>query len=55
MQELESFSILDVPNLMLSSVAPVVSGAEKSGIRVDWLDRVISETYTRRNHSVLAQ
>lgn len=40
MQELESFSILDVPDLVISRVARVVFAAKKLGIRVDWLDRV---------------
>lgn len=42
-QELESFAILDVPDKVISRVTRVVCATEKSGVRVDWLDRVIGE------------
>lgn len=38
MEELESFSILDILDSVISRVAQVVVATEKSGIRVDWLD-----------------
>lgn len=40
-QELESFSILDVPDEVISEVTQVIFAAEKSRIRVDWFDRAI--------------
>lgn len=33
----------------------MVSATEKSGIQVDWLDRVIDENCSRRDYTVLAQ
>lgn len=42
-QELESFSVLDVPDEVIAGVAKVISTAEKFGIRVDWLDRAIGD------------
>lgn len=53
-QELESFAVLDVPDEVISRVARVVSAAKKSGVRVDWLDRVIGEVSSRRDHAILA-
>lgn len=53
-QELESFAILDVPDEVISRVARVVSTVEKSGVRVDWLDRVIGEVSSKRDHALLA-
>lgn len=52
-QELESFAILDVPDEVISRVARVVSVAEKSGLRVDWLNRVIGEISSRRDLAIL--
>lgn len=54
-QELESFSILDVPDVVISRVALVVSAVEKSGIRIDWLDRLIGEVSSRWDYAALAQ
>lgn len=53
-QELKSFSILDVLDSVISRVAWVVVATKKSGTRVDWLDRVIDEIRAQRGHSVLA-
>lgn len=53
-QELESFAILDVPDKVISRVTRVVCAVEKSGVRVDWLDRVIGEVSSRRDHAILA-
>lgn len=55
LQELKSFSILDVPDAVTSRVAWVVPTAEKSGIWVGWLDRIIGEISTRRDHTALAR
>lgn len=53
-QELESFSALDVPDEVIARVARVISAAEKSGVRVDWLDRAIGDICSRREHADLA-
>lgn len=55
MKELESFSILDVPDAVISRVARVVSATEKSGIRVDWLDCIIGEISSCQDHAALAK
>lgn len=52
MWELESFSILDVPDQVVSKVARVVAAVGKMGIQIRWLDKVIDDT--RRYHSTLA-
>lgn len=52
-QELESFSVLDVPDEVIARIARVISTAEKFGIRVDWLDRALGEICSRREHAVL--
>lgn len=52
--ELESY-ILDVLDSTISRVARVVVVAENCGIRVDWLDRVISVICARKEHSVSVQ
>lgn len=53
-QELESFSVLEVPGEVIARVARVISTAEKAGIRVDWLDRAIGDICSRRDQAVLA-
>lgn len=53
-QELESFVVLDVPDEVISIVARVVSVAEKSGVRVDWLNLIIDEVSFKRDHAALA-
>lgn len=53
-RELESFSVLDVPDAVISRVARVISAAEKSWIRVGWLDRVIYDISSRQDHAALA-
>lgn len=53
-QELESFIILDVPDEVISRVARVVFVAEKSGVRVNWLDRIIDEVSSKHDHAILA-
>lgn len=40
---------------MITRVVRVVSAAEKSGIRVDWVDRVIVEICSQKDRAVLAQ
>lgn len=54
-QELESFSIPDVLYVVISRVTWVVFAAEKSGIRFDWLDRIIGEISSRWDHATLAR
>lgn len=39
---------------MISRVALVVSAAQKSGVRVNWLDRIIGEVSLKRDHAILA-
>lgn len=52
-QELESFSILDVIDLLIPRVARVVAATKKTGIQIGWLDRIISNIYAKRDHSSL--
>lgn len=42
-QAFESFVVLDVPNQVISKVARIVATAEKMGIKIRWLDKVIDD------------
>lgn len=44
-QELESFHILDVSDQVISGVACLVAAADKAGVRIGCLDKVIGEIY----------
>lgn len=52
---LESYTFLDVPDEVLSSVARTVATAERMNIRMDWLDGVLGDICLRRDrlaHSI---
>lgn len=48
--KLESFNNLDVPDNVVSKVVSTIIAAEKVGIRVEWIDKVIGEIGVRRDH-----
>lgn len=45
---------MDVPDEVISRVARVVSVAEKSRVRANWLDRIIDEVSSKGDHAALA-
>lgn len=50
-QELDSFFVLDVPDVVISRVARMISAAEKARIRIDWLDCGINKISSGRDHA----
>lgn len=51
LQGLESFVVLNVPHGVIS----IVATAEKVGVRIRWLDKVIGDICALRDHLVLIQ
>lgn len=52
---LESFTFLDVPDEVLSSVARTVATAERMNIRMNWLDGVLGDICLRRDRLALSR
>lgn len=52
---LESYSFVDVPDEVLSSVARTVATAERMSIRMDWLDGVLGDICLRRDRLALSR
>lgn len=50
---LESFTFLDVPDEVLSSVARTVTTVERMNIRMNWLDGVLGDICLPRDHLAL--
>lgn len=50
---LVSLAILEFLEQVIFRVAHVVATAEKGGVRVGWLDKLIGEIYVWRDHFVL--
>lgn len=53
MEKLETFVIVDVPDNIVSKVACTIATAKKMGIKVGWIDKVIEDTYAKRDHFAL--
>lgn len=52
---LESYTFLNVPDEVLSSVARTIATAERMNIRMDWLDGVLGDICLRRDRLVLSR
>lgn len=52
---LESFTFLDFPDEVLSSVARTVATAERMNIRMNWLNGVLGDICLRRNRLALSR
>lgn len=52
---LESFAILDVPDQVISKVTRIAMAAEKIGIKIALVDKVIGDICARRDHFILSQ
>lgn len=50
MKKLENFTILDVPDNIVPEVARTVAATEKIGIKLKWIDKVIGDTCSKRDH-----
>lgn len=54
-QALESYTFLNVPDEVLSSVTRTVATVERMNIRMDWLDGVLGDICLRRDRLVLSR
>lgn len=50
LHKLEAYTMLNIPEKIISEVVDAIKIAEKLGIKEDWIDRILREINKRKKH-----